>query len=109
MRAVKGGTPGQRLKSTSLMLRLILHGDELFRLPAGSRSVQVVSGVAWLTAAGDDIFLKSGERLWLLADKNSALISALGRVPLILEVFGDRTSSRPGRLIAPPQGRPGTI
>lgn len=78
-----------RLDSAGLMLRLMLRHDEVFRLPATSQGVQVVSGQAWLTVAGEDIFLKNGQRLWPLANRDSALVSALGQAPLILEVLGD--------------------
>jgi len=81
--------PESRLESASLMVRLVLYRDELFRLPAASRWVQVASGVAWLTVPGKDILLKSGESLWLLTNEDMILVSALGRVPLILEVWGD--------------------
>jgi hypothetical protein len=85
----------------------MLRRDEVFRLPAASQAVQVVSGLAWLTMAGEDILLKSGQKLWLVANKDLVLISALGQSPLVLEVMGDRALQ--GMLIAPPQSRPGTI
>jgi hypothetical protein len=88
---------------SSLILRLMLRHDEVFRLPLMSRGVQVVSGLAWLTVAGEDIFLKNGERVWLLTSKELALVSALGPTPLILEVLGDSASSSPGMLIASQQ------
>jgi hypothetical protein len=91
------------------MLRLMLRHDELFRLPVTSRGVQVVSGQAWLTVEGEDIFLKNGEKLCLFTRKDSVLVSALGHAPLILEVLGDSTSTLPGRFIAPQSSQPGTV
>lgn len=79
-----------------VMIRLMLHDDEVFRLPMTSRGVQVVSGLAWLTIAGEDIFLRNGQRLWLVTPKGAALVSALGRTPLVLEVLGDSASASPG-------------
>jgi hypothetical protein len=79
----------KRLKTASPMLRLTLvRHDEVFRLPVASRSIEVVAGTAWITVNGRDIFLASRERLWLPAHRDAALISAVGRSPLILEVFG---------------------
>ena len=70
------------------MVRLMLRHNEVFRLPAASRGIEVVAGIAWVTVNGRDIFLVSGERLWLSFRRDAALISALGRTPLILEVLG---------------------
>ena len=72
----------------SLMLRLMLHPNELFRLPATSQGLKVVAGAAWVTSNGQDIFLASGESLSLPALRDAVLISALGDEVLILEVFG---------------------
>lgn len=83
------------VNSAGVMIRLMLHDDEVFRLPPTSRGVQVVSGLAWLTVAGEDIFLKNDQRLWLVTPGKSALVSALGRTPLVLEVLGDSTSASP--------------
>ena len=80
--------PENRLKVASLMVRLMLRHNEIYRLPATSRSIEIVAGTAWVTVNGRDIFLASGERLWLPSRRDSALISALGRTLLILEVFG---------------------
>jgi hypothetical protein len=78
----------KRLTTTNLMVRLMLGRNEVFRLPVVSRSIEVVAGTAWVTVNGRDIFLASREKLWLPSRRDAALISALGRNPLILEVFG---------------------
>jgi hypothetical protein len=78
----------KRLNPASLMLRLMLRHNEVSRLPVTSRSIEVVTGTAWVTVNGRDIFVTSKERLLLPSHKDSVLISALGRNPLILEVFG---------------------
>ena len=109
MRSPKFDTPQSRRNSARLMLRLMLRHDELFRLPVTSRGVQVVSGQAWLTVNGEDIFLRKGEKLSLFTGKDLALVSALGHTPLILEVLGDSASTLPGRFIAPQPSQPGTV
>lgn len=78
----------KRLNTANLMVRLMLRHDEVLRLPATGQGLEVIAGVAWVTVNGRDIFLASGERLLLPSRRDSALISALGRNPLILEVFG---------------------
>jgi hypothetical protein len=89
----------KRTKSVKLMLRLMLRRDEIFRLPTASREVRVVAGVAWLTMDGEDILLQNGERAWLLAGKDLALVSPLRSAPLILEIFGDNASSSSRMLV----------
>ena len=100
---MRSSKPESRLRSANLILRLMLRHDELFRLPPTSRGVQVVAGSAWLTVAGEDIFLQCGQTLWLLSGKDSTLVSALGQAPLILEILGDRSSSL-GALMPSQQG-----
>lgn len=80
--------PKTQLKAASLMVRVMLRHNEVFRLPADGQELKVMAGVAWVTVQGCDIFLTSGEYLRLPSRREAALISALGRQPLILEVFG---------------------
>ena len=94
MCSLKLDRPKSQFASTNSMLRLMLYHKELFRLPPASRWIQVVSGLAWLTVAGKDIFLTSGESVWLLGAKEVALVSALGPSPLILEVWDNSVLTR---------------
>lgn len=64
-----------------------LKKGELFRVPSGSKELHVLSGKAWITVAGEDIILNSGEKASLASNKGFAILSALGSMPLILEVF----------------------
>ncbi len=66
--------------------RFLLYRDEVFRIPQAGHSVQVLSGIAWLTVAGEDIILTSNETVSLLPYQDVALVSALSDKPLILEV-----------------------
>lgn len=63
-----------------------LEKGEVFRVPVACRELRVLSGVAWITVAGQDIILTSGETASLGSNKGSAILSALGKVPLSLEV-----------------------
>jgi hypothetical protein len=64
-----------------------LKKGELFRVPSGSKELHVLSGKAWITVAGEDIILNSGEKASLASNQGFAILSALGNMPLILEVF----------------------
>jgi hypothetical protein len=90
----------KRINRAEVGLRLMLRPDEVLRLPGTSQGVQVVSGTAWLTRDGKDIFLQNGERVCLLAGKDLVLVSPLGCVPLVVEVFGDTTAASPRLLVS---------
>lgn len=80
--------PANRPNTSCIIARPILYYSELFRLPVAGRNLVVVAGTAWVTVNGRDIILVGGERLSLPARRDTVLISALDRTPLILEVFG---------------------
>ncbi len=74
-------------RPNAAMLRLLLYQGELYRLPQAAYEVRVLAGRAWLTMAGQDVFVTPGEPLPLPASKDGVLISALGQRPLILEIY----------------------
>lgn len=98
MRTLKNARQ-KRTKPAKPMLRLMLRPNEVLRLPPASQGVHVVSGLAWLTRGGKDIFLQNGERAWLFEGKDLALVSPLGCTPLIVEVFGSSAASSPRMLV----------
>jgi hypothetical protein len=67
--------------------RFILEKDEVLQITPTHREFHVLSGIAWITVAGEDIIVNSGEKASLVSNKESAVISALGNVPLTLEVL----------------------
>lgn len=71
---------------TPVRYRLILEQGEIFRFPE-CRELHVLSGVAWVTIAGEDVILTPQEKASLSSNKDFAVISALGNFPLILEVL----------------------
>lgn len=75
------------------MLRLVLYKNEVCRIPQSYSEVRVVSGNAWITMNGRDMFLVRGERANLGSSEDVALISALGKTPLVLEVRSDEERS----------------
>lgn len=85
------------------MLRLILYKNEVCRIPHSYGEVRVVSGSAWVTMNGRDMFLVRGERVSLDSSEDMALVSALGKAPLILEVRNDDTEGSDLMGLAPQQ------
>ena len=79
--------PPAQPNTAGTMLRLLLYPGELYRLPPAARDVRVLAGRAWLTVAGEDIFVTLGEKMSLPPRKDGALISALDQCPLILEIY----------------------
>lgn len=84
--------PQANSKMAAAMLRLILYRHELCRLPPKCRSIRVLVGQAWVTLAGEDLVLTPGEKMRFAPTKDFALVSALGNVPLIMEIQDDPPS-----------------
>ncbi len=75
---------------TPNVLRVVLIKNEVFRAPAAATAIRIMAGRAWLSANGKDAIGMSGE---VYAVSHDTVISAIGKVPLILEVF--TTASQP--------------
>jgi len=69
------------------MLRFALYSGELYRLPRGMRNVQILSGTAWISVQREDVLAKRGSKVQLALSAIPALISGLGREPLLFEVW----------------------
>ena len=76
-------------KMAAAMLRLVLYQHELCRLPQKSRGIRVLAGQAWVTLAGEDLILAPSEKVQFARTKDFALLSALGSIPLIVEIQDD--------------------
>lgn len=81
---------GQQPIELAPMLRLVLYKNEVCRVPQSYSEMKVVSGNAWLTMNGRDMFLVRGERASLDSSHDVVLISALGETPLVLEVRSNK-------------------
>ncbi|PJF35079.1 MAG: hypothetical protein CUN49_12410 [Candidatus Thermofonsia Clade 1 bacterium] len=63
----------------------VLIKNSAYRLPEGVRKVQVVSGYAWISFDGRDLFIGEGESVELPTEmQSSAVISAIDRKPLLI-------------------------
>ncbi len=67
-------------------LRVVLVEGEALRLPPARTHVSVLTGTAWVTQCGEDRILLAGETLTAAANADCAVVSALGNVPLLIEV-----------------------
>ncbi len=63
----------------------VLIKNSAYRLPQGVRQVQVVTGCAWISINGQDMFVYAGEKAELPAGgQDGAVISAIDRKPLLI-------------------------
>ncbi len=75
-------------RSASVVLRLILYHGEVYRLAPTGRWIRILRGRAWVTYAAKDILLARGDEAHFASGQGFALVSAVGRTPLVLEILG---------------------
>ncbi|MCC7448630.1 MAG: hypothetical protein IT324_14515 [Anaerolineae bacterium] len=68
--------------------RLTLTNNNVLRLPRHAGKLRVVAGVAWVSAAGRDHIIGAGEGLSLTVNRDAAIVTAVGKNPLVIEVTG---------------------
>lgn len=76
--------------------RVLVHGEAV-RLPKDALGLRVRSGRAWLSVGGEDLILGRGDELRLGSAEpkhDFGVVSAVGRVPLLIEILGDRQAGR---------------
>jgi hypothetical protein len=74
-------------ESEPLMYSLTLRPRQVYRLPAYFSHIRVLSGCAWVTSGQDDIILHQNEQVaFHPAGSLAVVITALGGIPLVLEV-----------------------
>ena len=67
--------------------RTILYPGELYRVPAWYDLLRIVSGLAYVTQAGQDHILASGHELQLMQAADIVLVSCIGSEPAVIEIF----------------------
>lgn len=60
---------------------------DVFHVPFKARKVRVLSGKAWLSVAGRDVILRSGDLVDLSPSRYDPLITTLGDSPVIVETL----------------------
>jgi len=69
------------------VLRIALYPGELLKIPRSSRRLQVLSGVAWISAAARDDVAAQGSCVDLPRSRHPALVSGLSGQPLLVAVW----------------------
>ncbi len=69
------------------VLRIALYPGELLKIPRINRRLHVISGVAWISAAGRDNVAPQGYCVDLPRSRHPALVSGLGSQPLLVAVW----------------------
>jgi Protein of unknown function (DUF2917) len=85
------------ISTPSPLMRLMLTEREAFGVPAGYRRLRVRSGRAWVTLAGQDLTLERGQVVRLNSRAGRAVVSPLGRLPVVVELLGpaERRTGKP--------------
>ncbi len=73
----------------SIQVRMMLLKGEVQRVDSNYRGLRVRSGRAWVTMLGRDLVLKRGDEVVLDGRHDTAVVSPLGRAPLIIELLGE--------------------
>lgn len=66
---------------------LTLKKGQVFCITSVYQEIHIISGIAWMTLAGEDFILQVGEKVFFTFNKDSAILSALGNMPLIVEMI----------------------
>ena len=75
--------------NVSVRLRMVLLKGEVQRVESNFRGLRVRSGRAWVTLQGHDLVLKRGDEIALDRRHDGAVVSAVGQVPLVIELLGE--------------------
>jgi hypothetical protein len=67
--------------------RILLHPNELYRVPPSYRQVSARRGIAHISHGGKDFVVQTGESLSFEGDDDIALVSPLRSESLVLELF----------------------
>jgi len=69
------------------VVRFALCQGELLQIPRKRHHLHVLSGTAWISAAGSDTVASVGNHVELVRTRDPALISGLGDQPLLFELW----------------------
>jgi glyoxylate utilization-related uncharacterized protein len=77
--------PSRRFVSSQYQIRL--REDEVFSLQGAMQTLYIVSGRAWVTLDGKDVFLNAGQQITLPRSKYAVVISAIKRREVVCEIM----------------------
>jgi hypothetical protein len=78
-----------QVSNAGIQMRVVLLKGEVQRVKSNYRGLRVRSGRAWVTVNGRDLVLKRGEEVALERQRDAAVVSPLGHVPLVIELLGE--------------------
>ncbi len=78
-----------QVPNAGLQMRVMLLKGEVQRVETNYRGLRVRSGRAWVTLQGRDLVLKRGDEVALDGRQPAAVVSPLGRAPLVIELLGE--------------------
>ncbi len=68
------------------VLRLAMRRGEALKIPATRRQISVLTGIAWVSQAGEDMLVGARGCLEILRGKDAAVVSPVGGDGLLIEV-----------------------
>jgi hypothetical protein len=74
-------------QGSRLAHRILLHPDELYRVPPSYSQVRTVCGIAYISQDGQDWIVPPGEAHRFAGTKDVALVSPLRGEALVIELF----------------------
>lgn len=86
MAALRALQPRREL--LTIMRRFTIVRGEVRRLPNTFHHIKVITGCAWVSYAGQDMILIPGETAEFNLHADFPVISAMGHIPLVIEVPG---------------------
>jgi len=78
-----------KTSNAGIPMRVMLLQGEIHRVESNYRGLRVRSGRAWVTVNGRDLVLQRCEEIALGMRHDAAVVSALGRAPLVIELLGE--------------------
>lgn len=76
--------PSRRFISSQYQIRL--QDSEAYSLQGAMQTLYIVSGRAWVTLDGNDLFLSAGQQITLPRSRYAVVVSAIKRRELVFEV-----------------------
>ncbi len=75
--------------TVTTLIRVMLMKGETYRVEPHQRGLRVRAGQAWVTLNGCDFVLKRGDEIAVESKHDFAVVSALGRTPVVIEMLSE--------------------
>ena len=78
------GDPSDR---EDFIRRVIINETNAYTLPRTTRKIRVARGGAWVSYRREDLVVQTGQTLRVLPDPDGVVVTAIGHVPVELEIY----------------------